>query len=88
MKLNEIVLEAASQFEKLKNNKVPLTSEEREECKKRKAFWGDGRCAVWKSYNPNTKKTTYVTHTHRVYNTAPTLKGAISRFHNFVKSTA
>lgn len=88
-----------SDFEKLKDNKVKLTPEERAECIKKKAVWnrhyGTGpnpnvhvECAVWKSVHPETGKTTYITHTHRAYNTAPTLKGAIGRFHKFIKGTA
>lgn len=30
----------------------------------------------------------YITNTHRAFATSPTLKGAISRFHNFIKGTA
>lgn len=82
-----------SEFKDLEKNKVDLTPEERAEVMKRKAVWhhgpqGQGTPAVWKSVNPKTGKTTYITHTHRAYNTASTLKGAISRFHNFIKSTA
>ncbi|MDE2104840.1 MAG: hypothetical protein KGL39_46820 [Patescibacteria group bacterium] len=43
--------------------------------------------AVWKSVDEN-GKVTYVTNTHRAYNTAPTLKGAIGRYHKFIKGTA
>lgn len=81
-------LAEASDFEKLKKNKKPFTSEEREQVVKSKAVWSDGRNAVWKSVDPDSGKTTFVTHTHRAYNTAPTLKGAIGRFHNFIKGTA
>jgi hypothetical protein len=88
--LNE---KAKSDFEKLKDNKKPLTDEERTECMKAKAVWhfhpsGKPTPAVWKSVHPETNKVTYVTNTHRAYNVAPTLKGAIGRFHSFIKSTA
>jgi hypothetical protein len=57
----------------------------------KKAVWhmngGGPSPAVWKSVNKD-GKVTYVTHTHRAYNTAPTLKGAIGRFHKFIKGTA
>jgi len=85
--LKEILSEAKSEFQILKANKKPLTADEKKICREKKATWSDGRMAVWKSVNKN-GKTTYVTHTHRVYNTAPTLKGAIGRFHDFVKGTA
>ena len=60
---------------------------------KAKAVWhngphGEEQAAVWKSVNKNTGKTTYVTNTHRAYNTASTLRGAIGRFHKFIKGTA
>lgn len=77
-----------SDFQKLKDNKVNLTPEERKECKDKKAEWSGGYCAVWKSVDPKTNKVTYVTNTHRAYQARPTLKGAISIFHSFIKSTA
>ena len=85
-------LKEQSEFQKLQKNKVSLTAEEREEVMKRKAIWhhgpnGEETPAVWKSVDKN-GKATYVTNTHRAYNTAPTLKGAIGRYHDFIKGTA
>lgn len=82
-----------SDFKTLQKNKVDLTPEERAEVMKSKAVWhhgpnGSPSPAVWKSVNPKTGKTTYITHTHRAYNTAPTLKGAIGKYHSFIKTTA
>lgn len=79
-------------FKKLQKNKVDLTPEERKEVMDRKAIWhfSPNRSptpAVWKSVDKN-GKVTYVTNTHRAYNTAPTLKGAIGRYHKFIKGTA
>lgn len=83
---------AKSEFQRLKENKVRLTPEERKQCLEKKAVWrmnGNGPTpAVWKSKDPKTGKITYVTNTHRAYNTAPTLKGAIGKFHRFIKGTA
>ena len=82
----------ASDFKKLEKNKVDLTPEERKIVMDKKAVWhfngGNPSPAVWKSVDPKTKKITYVTNTHRAYNTAPTLKGAIGRYHSFIKGTA
>ena len=92
-----LLREKKSEFKKLEKNKVKLTPEERAECMERKCVWhfhigkkGNHTAtpAVWKSVDPKTGKTTYITNTHRAYNTAPTLKGAISRFFKFIKSTA
>lgn len=91
-----LIQEKKSEFEKLKDNKVQLTDEEKAEVRKRKAVWnmstGKGKykteLAVWKSVDPKTDEVTYITHTHRAYNTAPTLKGAIGKFHSFIKTTA
>ncbi len=87
-------LTEASDLEQLKKNKKPLTPEEREECLKKKAVWHNHPDpkknpipAVWKSVNKN-GKTTYVTNTHRAYNIASTLKGAIGKYHGFIKGTA
>jgi len=82
-----------SSFAILKKYKVPLSPEERAEVMKRKAVWhhgpnGEATPAVWKSTNPKTKNTTYVVNTHRAYNKRPTLAGAISRYHKFIKGTA
>jgi hypothetical protein len=82
----------ANNFEQLKKNKVPLSDEERKEVIDKKAVWhmgpdGKETAAIWKSVDKN-GKTTYVTHTHRAFNTASTLKGAIGRFHDFIKGTA
>lgn len=85
-------LAEVSKFETLKKNKKPLSDEEHEECLKKKAVWHHGQNgapspAVWKSVNKD-GKTTYVTNTHRAYNTASTLKGAIGRYHKFIKGTS
>lgn len=87
------LMERASPFEVLKKNKKPLTDEERNLVMDRQAVWhhgprGEATSAVWKSVHPKTGKVTFVTHTHRAYNTAPTVKGAIARYHNFIKGTA
>lgn len=84
---------AKNAFEKLKDNQVPLTSEERNLVMKRKAVWhhgpnGEETAAVWKSVDPKTKKPTFIVHTHRAYNISPTVKGSINRYHKFIKGTA
>lgn len=81
-----------SMFKQLKKNRVPLTPEERATCMKAKAVWhggpnGEETCAIWKSKNVD-GKFTFVTNTHRAYNTSTTLNGAIGRFHSFIKDTA
>lgn len=83
-----------SSFEILKKNKIPLTAEEREECLAREATWNhhpdpskNPIPAVWKGKD-SSGKLWYVTNTHRAYNKAPTLKGAIKRYHDFIKGTA
>jgi hypothetical protein len=82
----ELMLESAD-FKKLKKNQVNLTPEERAVVKDKKAEWSDGQSAVWKSVDKN-GKATFITHTHRCYNTAPTVAGACGRFHKFIKGTA
>lgn len=85
--------EAANEFKRLKKNEVALDKDERKQCMDKKAVWHFSHLnsptpAVWKSVDPKTGKKTFITNTHRAYNTAPTLKGAIGRFHSFIKSTA
>jgi hypothetical protein len=75
----------------LKANKVKLTDEERKQVMDAKAVWhhgpsGEETPAVWKAQVGD--QTWYVTNTHRAYNTAKSLKGAISRYHKFIKTTA
>jgi len=81
----------SNEYESLKKHRKPLTSEEREECLKAKAVWhhgpkGEATPAVWKSNNKN--KTTYVTNTHRAWNKATSLTGAIKKYHDFIKGTS
>lgn len=83
----EKVAKAKSEFQKLKDNEVDLTPEEKKVVRDKKAVWSGGNLAVWKSVDKD-GNVTYITHTHRAWNKAPTLKGAISRFHNFIKSTS
>lgn len=96
MKLREL-LEDRGLFKRLKDNEIPLTPEERAECMKKKAVWNFHQIkggkhvltpAVWKGKDPNTGKIVYITNTHRAYNKASTLKGAIGRYHKFIKGTA
>lgn len=78
-------------YKALDKGRVKLTPEERDLVIKREATWNHGQDgapspAVWKSVVKD--KTWYVTNTHRAFNKAPTLKGAISRYHKFIKSTS
>ena len=80
-------------YKTLDKNRVPLTPEERKTVMDRKAVWhhgpnGSPSPAVWKSVDKKTGKATFVTNTHRAMNTAPSLKGAIGRYHKFIKGTA
>jgi hypothetical protein len=82
----------SSPFSKLKDNKVKLSPEERKEVMSKKAVWhhgnhGEATPAVWKTTDGK-GKTVYVTNTHRAYQVRPTLAGAISIFHKFIKGTA
>ena len=86
-----LIGEVAPAFADLKSGKVELTDAERAEVMKRKAVWhhglnGKATPAVWASIVDGVKH--FVTNTHRAYNVASTLKGAIGRYHAFIKSTA
>ena len=99
MKFEEAIIlseKKKSDFQKLQDNKVKLTPEERKEVMGKKAVWhfhmikGGKHVAtpaVWKSKKKD-GSFVYISHTHRAYQVRPTLKGAISIYHSFIKSTA
>jgi hypothetical protein len=80
-----------SKFQEMKDLQVPLTPEERAEVMKKKAVWhfngGGPTPAIWKTVNKDSK-VEYHSNTHRAWASSPTLKGAINRFHSFIKGTA
>jgi hypothetical protein len=87
-----VLLTEGSDFKNLQKNKVTLTPDERKIVMDKKAVWhhspdGGETPAVWKSVDKN-GKSTYVVNTHRAFQSRPTLKGAISIFHSFIKGTA
>ena len=89
---NQLLTEAKNEFKKLQDNKVPLTDEERKQVMDADATWhhgpnGEATPAVWKSENKN-GKVTYITNTHRLYQTSATLQSIINKFHKYVKQTA
>jgi hypothetical protein len=80
-----------SHFQVLKDNKIPLTPEERKEAMDAKCCWHPGNhdhptCAIWKGKD-SSGKIFFVCNTYRCFQTSPTLKGAIKNF-EFVKTTA
>ena len=91
--MKKLATKPKSKFKIFQDNKVALTPEEHKEVIDRKAVWhnnpnGGVSSAVWKSVHPKTGKVTYITNTHRAWNQAPSLKGAIGRYHKFIKGTA
>lgn len=89
--LVEQLLMKSPEMKTLKNNKKPLTDEERQKVMDADAVWHMGKDggpspAVWKAVVNG--KTWYVTNTHRVYQCKPTLKGAIRAYHTVVKQSA
>lgn len=78
----------ATTIKELRKHQTQLSSEEKKIIDEGKAVWGDGSRAVWKSVDPKTGKATFVTNTHRAACAKPTVKGAVGKFHSFIKSTA
>ena len=81
-----------SEFQRLQDNKIKLTDEERAEVMKRKAVWhhgpnGEETSAVWKAKDGK-GKVWYITNTHRAWQKRPTLKGACNIYHSFIKGTS
>ena len=103
MKINEALIlseKKKSEFQRLQDNKIPLTDDERKEVFAKDAVWHYNRSrdpntgkmvekvsAVWKAKDSN-GKIWYITNTHRAWQKRPTLKGAISIYHRFIKGTA
>jgi len=102
MKINEVLIfeKKKSEFQRLQDNKIALTDEERKEVFARDAVWhyafsidpNTGEkvkkvSAVWKTKD-RSGKIWYITNTHRAWQKKPTLKGAISIYHSFIKGTA
>lgn len=84
--------ERKSEVQVLKENRTPLSKEERDIVMAKKAVWhhgphGEETPAVWKSKNSK-GETRYVCNTHRVGSVAKSLLGAIGNFFRFVKSSA
>ncbi len=101
MKLNEaLILEKKNEYQRLQDNKIKLTDEERKEVFKKDAVWhyassidpNTGKkvekvSAVWKAKDAS-GKVWYITATHRAWQKRDTLKGAISIYHKFIKGTS
>lgn len=73
-------------YDKLAENKKPLSEEERSKVHNLKAEWSDGRSAIFKSVIKG--KNYYVTYTHRAFQYSPKLETACKMFHEFIKDTA
>jgi len=79
------------EWKTLKKNTVKLSDAERKQVMDADATWhhgpkGEATPAVWKAVVRGVAW--FVTNTHRAFNVRPTLKGAISRYHKFIKGTA
>ncbi len=86
-----VFIEKKSSFEILQKNKLALSDQERGEAMKAGAVWhhgpnGEETCAIWKGKDSQGKEW-YVCNTHRCYQKAPTLKGAIKNY-EFVQTTS
>jgi hypothetical protein len=90
MTFKEYYIIEGHEFKKIKENKIPLTDEERNEAMKAKAVWNftdSPSCAIWKSKDSK-GKIIYGSNTHRCYQVSNSLQGAIKKYHDVVKGTA
>ena len=86
----ELTVEASPRMKTLKENKQPLTDEERQKVMEAGAVWhftGDEKPtpAIWKAEVKG--ETWYVCNTHRAFQAKPTLSQALKAF-QFIKTTA
>jgi hypothetical protein len=83
---------AKHNIKKLLENRIPLTSEERATVMNSKAVWHHGKngaeTPAVSKHKDSKGNTVFLTHTHRAAATAPTLKGAIRKYHTTIKDTA
>jgi hypothetical protein len=93
---DRVVLTEGLKYKQAKKAQIPLDPEERKLCMDRKAVWnfnmGPGgkrkpSPAVWK-HSEKDGSIVFNTNTHRAWNQASTLKGAIKKYHDFIKGTA
>jgi len=98
---DRVVLQEGLKYKQAKKAQIPLDPEERKLCMDRKAVWNfhiagktaSGQIkrkktpAVWK-HQEKDGTIMFNTNTHRAWNQASTLKGAIAKYHNFIKGTA
>ena len=86
-----LLSESGPQFDTLEKNKVKLTDDERERTLKAKAVWSFGPGG---KPSPAIKKavvhgeTYYYCNTHRCYQSAATLAGAIKKFFDVVEPSS
>ena len=73
-------------YSDLKDMKLRLEPEEREQAIKAGAHWSDGRCGIWKA-RTKSGEIVYGSNTHRAMSVKPTLGQAIKAF-PFIKSTS
>jgi hypothetical protein len=91
MTFSQFLLNESPEWKTLEKNKVPLSSEEREQVMDSGAVWhhapnGGPSPAVWKSVVNG--KEWFITNTHRLFKACPTINGAITKFHKVVKQTS
>lgn len=84
MRAYELTEKKKSEFDVLKDNKVPLSDDERKQVMDADAVWHHGpggkeSPAVWKSKDSN-GKIKYVCNTHRMYQVRNSLSAAINAY--------
>lgn len=73
------MMEAKTERQKLRDDQVKLTDEERAEVIVQGAVWTDGTPGIWKSVDKN-GNVQYCSNTHRAMAVSKTLKDAIKKF--------
>lgn len=81
------IAEKKNHLKVLKENRKDVSPEERKKIKSLGGVWSNGDLAVWKSVDSK-GNITWVTNTHRAYETAKSIDSIVNKFLTVIKETS